>query len=532
MAAAMLRNTSGSPDENIIPAQRISTGNVSSTSSGRRHHSSGVNSASMNYKTDPGHISRASDFQRAHSISYKNNLEPIHGDGRGRSFAARTRDLPPEMNGPLLPEPSDLSDEYSQPGYPVAPEIPLPIPESQGYGIPQDTSPFDPGQTSSRRQSEKDQRHDWADDRSPLQKLEVTLNGISKEEKRARVQEAEMKLKERMARQKSENNNRDIPPAGPRSIAMTKEMDQKPANLARAASNGRPKHGQPVAPHEGSIQVTKRQEHRQLPLDYHRGLEAEAQDQFERTKSTHGRAPSLQYPETRPAKQPQYANDGPIEPTVKRGNVPRRSVTVSKHPGANGGEMPPRIRHLSDDASGPNRAGAQVRQLPDPVTVPVQNPQRQDQPMAFDSGGRKIGQRQQSAHVGPHSIGMDAQRPQRGVSPGQGEVGKTGPVNVELDRNASRVPIQPQGPQNGISSQPKPKRQTVSFNVPPPTPPPIAEWKNAPVTRLNASDFDFQNFDIDRSKAWWEGGASANRRKSRALPNQYHKPVQKPKGTC
>jgi hypothetical protein len=42
---------------------------------------------------------------------------------------------------------------------------------------------------------------DWAPDRSPLQKLEVTLNDISKEEKRARVQEAEMLLREQKARQ-------------------------------------------------------------------------------------------------------------------------------------------------------------------------------------------------------------------------------------------------------------------------------------------------------------------------------------------
>jgi hypothetical protein len=67
----------------------------------------------------------------------------------------------------------------------------------------------------------------------------------------------------------------------------------------------------------------------------------------------------------------------------------------------------------------------------------------------------------------------------------------------------------------------------VSFDVPPPTPPPIFEWRNAPVARLGAADFDFQHLDIDRSKAWWEGGASADRRKSRALPKNYQTAAQK-----
>ena len=47
----------------------------------------------------------------------------------------------------------------------------------------------------------KDPRKAWAADRSPLQKLEVKLNDISKEEKRARVQEAEQLLRERLASQ-------------------------------------------------------------------------------------------------------------------------------------------------------------------------------------------------------------------------------------------------------------------------------------------------------------------------------------------
>jgi hypothetical protein len=53
-------------------------------------------------------------------------------------------------------------------------------------------------------------RHEWAPDRSPLQKLEVTLGDISKEEKRARVEEAEMMLRESKAGRGGRRASRDI----------------------------------------------------------------------------------------------------------------------------------------------------------------------------------------------------------------------------------------------------------------------------------------------------------------------------------
>ncbi|KAI2630388.1 hypothetical protein GGS26DRAFT_591690 [Hypomontagnella submonticulosa] len=49
-------------------------------------------------------------------------------------------------------------------------------------------------------------RPTWADDRSPLQKLELTLDSITKEEKRARVEAAERRARERAARRGSASN--------------------------------------------------------------------------------------------------------------------------------------------------------------------------------------------------------------------------------------------------------------------------------------------------------------------------------------
>ncbi|PBP22481.1 hypothetical protein BUE80_DR006699 [Diplocarpon rosae] len=53
-------------------------------------------------------------------------------------------------------------------------------------------------------ESEEQKRRDWAPGRSPLQKLEVTLDSITKGEKRARVQEAEINARESKASPSSE----------------------------------------------------------------------------------------------------------------------------------------------------------------------------------------------------------------------------------------------------------------------------------------------------------------------------------------
>ncbi|ORY55436.1 uncharacterized protein BCR38DRAFT_356855 [Pseudomassariella vexata] len=66
-------------------------------------------------------------------------------------------------------------------------------------GDRRDRGPVPDASTRVRRQSlgTEAQRKKWADDRSPLQKLELTLDSITKEEKRARVEAAERRARER-----------------------------------------------------------------------------------------------------------------------------------------------------------------------------------------------------------------------------------------------------------------------------------------------------------------------------------------------
>jgi hypothetical protein len=82
----------------------------------------------------------------------------------------------------------------------------------------------------------EEQRREWAPDRSPLQKLEVTLNDISKEEKRARVEEAEMLLRESKAGRGVRRTSRDANSSAVQRPARQTSMNKSapPVNIEEA----------------------------------------------------------------------------------------------------------------------------------------------------------------------------------------------------------------------------------------------------------------------------------------------------------
>ncbi|KAG8425576.1 hypothetical protein J3458_002262 [Metarhizium acridum] len=97
-----------------------------------------------------------------------------------------------------------------------------------------------------------ERRKKFANDRSPLQRLELTLDSMSKEEKRARVQAAEQRARERAAKraaeastaQSGESQSRRIPiePPSyhPEAIAPTVPIEEPQMNPADTGSRGHP----------------------------------------------------------------------------------------------------------------------------------------------------------------------------------------------------------------------------------------------------------------------------------------------------
>ncbi|KAI1324766.1 hypothetical protein F5Y16DRAFT_287148 [Xylariaceae sp. FL0255] len=90
----------------------------------------------------------------------------------------------------------------------------------------QSDAPTDPTRRESLNPAT--QRNMWAADRSPLQKLELTLDGITKEEKRARVEAAERRARERAARVSASAGTADLdkPLPKPPSNQRTRDVRQ------------------------------------------------------------------------------------------------------------------------------------------------------------------------------------------------------------------------------------------------------------------------------------------------------------------
>ena len=101
-----------------------------------------------------------------------------------------------------------------------------PIREVVNTKIPRSDNPTtSPLVRSTTSRTSTGSQGDWAADRSPLQRLEVKLSDISKEEKRARVQEAEQRLRDSQAlasaRVPSQSTHSKLPRGSPKQTASS-----------------------------------------------------------------------------------------------------------------------------------------------------------------------------------------------------------------------------------------------------------------------------------------------------------------------
>lgn len=425
--------------------------NGTNSDSGRRQSIAGP--ATMDYEDEPTYEPTAAERRYPRSAPKATAAARSSGQA-GRSFSARARDFPADESNyttrrSTLQTPPGLTEESTTPrGLPPAEYI-QDTQQNEEHQVEAPTAPASMSSAPSRSntvRSTNGPRKDWASDRSPLQKLEVTLSGITKEEKRARMQEAEMRLRERMARKKVEREKAEAKTQATATAPEPNVKQNVPSDNRAAPGPTRKGERKNVVLEEATTDAPK------AGPRQHGGFTVPGRHHQNEVNSP-------QYPAVRSPENAQYAQaEDAIPQSAKLGNVPRRSVTVSGPSAKNGpaGNQPVRSQSLAQ--RGP--------------TAPMQ------------------------------------------------------PTDVIVSNERLETPPTARTAHDSVESHSK-KRQTVSFNVPPPTPPPIFEWKNAPVAQLGSTDFDFQHMDMDRSKAWWEGGGTTDRRKSRALPKNYKTPAQK-----
>lgn len=436
--------------------------------------------------------------------------------------------------------------------------------------------PREPVSAISRSSALRDdaQRRDWAPDRSPLQKLEVTLNDISKEEKRARVQEAEMLLRERDARKARgiDESPRERAPL-PKAVASRRRpvpnLEHVPEPEARTLED---------AGLVRNLSTTQRQRlQHSTTVDSHRPdvrtLSGEGQPGFDYTMSSplqsgrdslphrssgkyqsedspgQGRAGSLGLEGTDSIRsKPGRAQSGKqreVSPTDEQiSPSDALSNRMVSHPSNSQPTRAPGRRELADrqrnashkaalekltGVSAPvsaSREGSRKLQKSSPASVPRDAvssrtiPSRipVPNPAANLRSGRSEGFDRNLA-APTLETPPSPRRPSTPPFPQSLPEKAADAPPLSLGLQSSPHPSSPQSPPEKVAdaTRQRQRKSSVSFKEPI-RPRPADEWKEAGTARLTLADLSTDaTVPSERGKAWWEQTAtSSGRRRSRS----------------
>ena len=403
------------------------------------------------------------------------------------------------------------------------------------------------------------QRRDWAPDRSPLQKLEVTLNDISKEEKRARVQEAEMLLRDREARKTSGvvSSPREVGPS-------TKSI---PTAARSISKRERPVEvGAPTLEDAGlvrNLSTTQRQRlQHSTTIDSRRpdvrSLSGEGQAGFEYTISSPPQpAPTTQrrqssreqrrQSDTMSDREPVASPTVAAEPTIRSSKIrsgkqreiapltePERSDNVPGHVPQQDPEPRERFANFREDSFQHQKNASHKAALEKltGVSTPVGGAQngsrRLQKPRSEGSDARAVPAAKTPSRIPVPSSGTAPQYPrtdaynQTAANPKSAlsqslPQPRTPPVGLGL--HSAPIPGSPQSPPAkpvDVIRQ-RQRKSSVSFREPLNNRP-VDEWKEAGTARLTVTNFSTETTaPIERGKTWWEQPAtSPDRRRSRS----------------
>lgn len=245
----------------------------------RRRRNRGQEQQPFDEVPSPDEVPAAPDVPRVRPpVSYQrpfvDTVAPAARHGSSRSFSARARSLQQEAYSPTLcgpadqsvspgehevarPHPRSFSDSSTLSYVQIRPTISAsyssssgnpahPIGHSGSLSLGQNVTVASPLSRSNTRKESTSTTgsRNWASDRSPLQKLEVKLSDISKEEKRARVQEAEQRLKDSKAgrgnRRPSQRGASPSEPPPPRRVSrgMSKGSEKPMLHDVRGTEAG------------------------------------------------------------------------------------------------------------------------------------------------------------------------------------------------------------------------------------------------------------------------------------------------------
>lgn len=422
-----------------------------------------------------------------------------------------------------------------------------------------DQTAYSAPRSNSRRLSAgvADPPKEWAADRSPLQKLEVKLNGYSKEEKRARIEEAERQLKESKTGSRHHRSSREIDPTSYR----------RQSRRASAAADGKS---------------------RELLPDEARPVQDQAKIRTDQVISSHHRG-HPEHREPKSAYQPEGTrnfSDTEINPQSTSIPVPTTSrLPASRDRTQQTSGKPPKLPEAGQQSergvrfqsqrspneldsalgTGPGQLGRHSRikvEAPAPASTAsgertiAQNRLPQDQSVMGNRASRQIPPQRQpfydkTVEFSKSKAATSGDRVTADATPAQAALPSShdAPKHETNARNAGGIEARKK---SGLSSNPDGikdeqvhhkhhfsnvlhrSRQNEPLvddgSAPKPTRP--AEWKQGGTARLTAADFIPRNDKAPNQSAWWEGDGSSgqnastkanvrNKRDSRSVDGSY-----------
>lgn len=379
-----------------------------------------------------------------------------------------------------------------------------------------------------------DQR-DWAPDRSPLQKLEVTLNDISKEEKRARVQEAEMLHRKTASQRSSEPGSHSTRRSQPsdRSSHSTRKTQPstishpstiEDAGMVRSLSNthrDRLQHSTTIESHKPDATRLSMDRPPGQTFDYHSYFPPN------RSVTITRRGKPIVSPENVDTRRSVSASH--TQPLAGRVASQSRSVSATQpsqatdsHHSSVPVSQQTRQSALNDLNRQPtsNERNASRRAALDQLTGSSSTPRSKSGsrrvPPETDAGFQPVRQASTSSRGARSSLDHD--RAIQGGDDAPSSVYPSSAVPGGLGQHPpSALPVSDAAGMNAQSIPGSKRRSSVSFKEPYDRRRPVDEWKAAETAHLSADDFLMEpREDFSQNKAWWEQDAKSRRRSSRA----------------
>ncbi|KAI9813112.1 MAG: hypothetical protein M1827_004332 [Pycnora praestabilis] len=489
-----------------------------------------------------------------------------HGHANSRSFSARARGATQLQGGRKLPNgqfenPERSRDQVSSqarrrsivnPGTAVSyPQIQQPAtrPSYSSSSTNPSSLPQRSGTTSSRRYSEAtspisrsglredpisidteaQQEKDWAPDRSPLQNLEVKLNDISKEEKRARVEEAEARAAQGRPRA-SRNADALVEPSRSKRGHPSGE-DRGEQGVARNPTKRQTSTAQPVGTAEPNFpdqsRITEANRFRQKDY-HHQGANPPATSQGSREVDSRRGSRRLS---TQVNGEPALQSAAPVEGLATHNSDMHDSAGHIVGAAAVGAAIADGIERGNSRKKDRQGIGFQ-----EPLVGNAKSKQV-SQRSVEDRNSRQVPQEQQQLYA------YRADRSELEPS-AIADLGLADPLSRQAVRNRStkgpnyEIPPQTAAGQNareqlleGASITALPakhhhfkdifhheERSAFAERKLGPIPQ-LEEWRQGKTARLLSADFVLDTESSQRKNTWWEDGASGGRKRSSGPKN-------------